>query len=84
MPFYVVKDGATGRFLSLLGDRWVEDIGEAAVFSARRTATTTIRASWQGRCVVERIKRLPDRPVLARRPRRWSRLRGATLEQISE
>jgi hypothetical protein len=84
MPFYVVKDRGTGRFLSLLGDRWVEDICEAAVFSERRTATSTIRAAWQGRCVVERIERLPDRRLLGRRPRRYSRLGGAALKPLSE
>ena len=80
MPFYVVKDRGTGRFLSLLGDRWVEDVREAAVFSQRRTATSSIRNAWQERCIVERIERLPDR--LTRRPRRNSTLPGLMLDQI--
>ena len=82
MPFYVVRDQGTGRFLSLLEDRWAEDLREAAVFSERRTATRSIRVAWQGRCVVERIERLPDRIGLPRRPRRHSTLPRPVLDQI--
>jgi len=82
MPFYVVRDRGTGRFLSLLEDGWVKDLREAAVFSQRRTATSSIRVAWQGRCVVERIERLPDRIGLARRPRRHSTLPRPVLDQI--
>jgi len=82
MPFYVVRDQGTGRFLSILEDRWVEGLREAAVFSERRTATRSIRVAWEGRCVVERIERLPDRIGLARRPRRYSTLPRPVLDQI--
>ena len=82
MPFYVVRDRGTGRLLSLLEDRWVKDLREAAVFSQRRTATSSIRVAWRARCVVERIERLPDRIRLARRPRRHSTLPRPVLDLL--
>lgn len=70
MAFYVVRDQTNGTYLSMLGDRWVTDLREAAVFSRRSTALHTIRPAWRDRCVVERIERLPDRIP----PSRGSRL----------
>jgi hypothetical protein len=70
MAFYVVRDKTNGMYLSMLGDNWVADLRDAAVFSQRSTAASTIRIAWRSRCVVERIERLPDRIPPPRRTKR--------------
>ena len=70
MAFYIVRDKANGMYLSMRGDSWVVDLRDAAVFSLRSTAESTIRIAWRGRCVVERIERLPDRIPTPRRTKR--------------
>jgi hypothetical protein len=72
MPFYVVRDQINGTYLSMLEDKWVTDIREAAVFSRRSTALHTIRTAWRDRCFVERIERLPDRNRLSRGSSRFT------------
>ena len=46
MAFYVVRDQTNGTYLSMLGDRWVTDLREAAVFARRSTALHTIRPAY--------------------------------------
>ena len=70
MAFYVVRDRTSGMYLSMRGDNWVTDLRDAAVFSLRSTAASTIRIAWRGRCVVERIEQLPDRIPTPRRSKR--------------
>ena len=66
MPFYVIKYQSTGEFLSMQGNTWVGELRDAAVFTSRRTANSSIRRAWEGLCLVERIERLPDRWPVAR------------------
>jgi len=58
MPFYVLKR-QSGEYLALLGNQWVSDLREAAVFTSRSNASNAIRRAWQDECVIERIVRLP-------------------------
>jgi len=66
MPFYVLKR-QSGEYLALLGNQWVSDLREAAVFTSRSNASNAIRRAWQDECVIERIVRLPNR--IPRTPR---------------
>jgi hypothetical protein len=66
MPFYVIRYESTGEYLSMQGNSWVNDMRDAAVFTSRRTATSSIRRAWVGLCAIERIDRLPDRIRLPR------------------
>ncbi len=67
MPFYVIRNSGSGLYLPLLGKTWVADLRQAAVFSGRGTAMSSIRRAWRTSCVVERIERLPDRIPRQRR-----------------
>jgi hypothetical protein len=62
MAFYAIKDTTSGLYLSILENAWVGELREAAIFSRRSTALSTIRGAWRDRCMIERIIRLPDRP----------------------
>ena len=46
MGFYVLKNQTNGLYLSMRGDGWVVDLREAAVFSLRSTAVSSIRRAW--------------------------------------
>jgi hypothetical protein len=69
MPFYVITRQPSGEYLAMQGDRWINDIREAAVYTTKSGATSAIRRIWRGTCTIERIARLPDRVRRAGHPR---------------